>query len=343
MSRISSGKNSMIDDDALKEWLRCIIITTEPPIILSSAIFEHKTGMLGCAGFAPQLFKGRKSLHLVSFAWSAIPNISRILEDLRWATVNLPLAHFCYLASDEEELYALDEAGVDVIMGNLNLFTNEKVFRPLPEGYVPAKYDAVYDARFSPFKNHHLCKDIKNLALIYYSYAGMQNNESEVRQLLPHAYYINQEYGQDQYRKLSGEEINVILNQSSVGLCLSFEEGTMRASLQYLLAGTPVVTVPSTGGRERYLLPPYAQVVEADARSVAHAVERFKALNIPRAAVREYAATLISFERRNFLQAINLRARKIFGTTFDLADFSIFLKNDFREYRPLIDSLKPLL
>lgn len=342
-AKVHTKSSPQIAADGLNKWLRCGIILQDPLIILSSASKKFKWGMLGCAGLQPQLFTKRKSLHLISFAYTAIPNVPRIIEDLRWAAVNLPLAHFCYLASDEEELYALREAGVDTIMGNINIFADEKVFRPLPDGDAPVRYDAVYDARFSPPKNHYLCSEIKKLALIYYSFQGMPDNEAEVRQILPHAHYINHEHGRGQYQKLSLKEVNVILNQSAVGLCLSHIEGAMRASIQYLLAGTPVVTVPSKGGRERFLLHPYAQLVKADTRCIALAVEKIKALNMPRAAVREYAATLISFERRNFLQALNLRSRKIFGSSANLNDFSVFFESNIREHRPLKESLKPLL
>ena len=343
MSNVPTDNMPIPDQDNLNQSLRCIILQQEPLVILSSATFERTRGALGCAALVPQLFTGKKSLHVISLAWSAIPNVSRIQEDLRWATVHLPLAHFCYLASDMEELFALSEAGVDTFMGNHNIFIDEKVFRPLSDNPAPEKYDAVYDARFSPFKNHHLCSEIKNLALIYYFFPGMPNNEEKVRQLLPHAHYINHEYGQGHYQKLSSEEINVILNQSSVGLCLSHKEGAMRASMQYLLAGTPVISVPSLGGREHFLLPPYAQIVKADARSIARAVEKMKALNMPRAVVREYAATLVSFERRNFLQALDLRIEKMFGSSANLTDFSVFLENDFKSHRPLKESLKTLL
>ena len=115
----------------------------------------------------------------------------------------------------------------------------------------------------------------------------------------------------------------------------------MRVSMEYLLAGTPVVTVPSKGGRDRFFFPLFAQVVDADARSIARAVEKVKALNLPRAAVREYAATLISFERRNYLQALNLRIQKMFGPTVKFTDFSVFFKGV--HFRPLKESLGVLL
>lgn len=343
ISKVSADYMSTIDPEILEQWRRLRVILEEPLIIHGDTDTQVDRGMIGIAGILPQLFQGRHSLHILNFKWSVVNNVSHVLEDLRWATVNLPLAHFCYLANDEDELFALSEAGADVFMGNHGIFLDEKVFRPLPEGFAPAKYDAVYDARFSPFKNHYLCSEIQKLALIYYFYPGMPNNEEEVRQILPNAHYINHEHGKGHYKKLSAEEINIILNQSSAGLCLSHEEGAMLASLQYLLAGTPVVTIPSRGGRDRFFLPPYAQIVAADAMNITSSVESFKSLKLSRAAVREYAATLVSFERRNFLEAVNLRIRKIFGFTDDLTDFSIFIYDNNRPYQPLEESLKPLL
>jgi hypothetical protein len=46
----------------------------------------------------------------------------------------------------------------------------------------------------------------------------------------------------------------------------------MIASIEYLLCGIPVVSTRSQGGRERYLLPPFVEFVEAYPESVASAV-----------------------------------------------------------------------
>jgi len=61
----------------------------------------------------------------------------------------------------------------------------------------------------------------------------------------------------------------------------------MFASTEYLLAGLPIVTTASAGGRDVYHDAEYCWTVPADPAAVADAVDHLKARNIPRRYIRE--------------------------------------------------------
>ena len=308
----------MSDSDA---YCRGLVLCRDPLIILSS--LDLPPGDLGVASELPELFRREASLHFLSPSWSILGEANTISKRLRQATVELPRARFIILASDEEELHALQKAGVETIIGNHNSWIDESIFRPLAEGSA-TEFDALYNARFSPFKNHHLCTHIERLALVHYSYPGMETNENEVRAMLPHARIINEENPAGSYQRLAPQEVAAAANRAAVGLCLSTTEGAMQASMEYLLCGTPVVSIPNQGGRDRYLFPPYAELSAPDPQSVAQAVQRLKKRRLPRAMVREHMATLLTFERRNFLNAVNLKITDMFGPGKEIADFGQF-------------------
>lgn len=61
--------------------------------------------------------------------------------------------------------------------------------------------------------------------------------------MLAHAHWFNHEGSACEW--LDSEELNRCLNQCRLGLCLSAVEGPMYASIEYLLAGLPVVSTES--------------------------------------------------------------------------------------------------
>lgn len=239
-----------------------------------------------------------------------IHRVPSLRESIEQAADELPGAHFIVLANDEEELHVLRRAGVESMHGTHTMFVDETVFRPLQTG---TEFDAIYNARFSSFKRHYLCQGIERLALIRHSYPGMDNNESEVRALLPQAVILNEDLPDGSVKPLAPAEVAAAVNRSATGLCLSSVEGGMFASVEYLLCGTPVVSTHSQGGRERYLMAPYAELTGDDPEEVAQAVNRFKQKRLAKSEVRRYILTLLAFERRNFVTAVNLRVAALFG------------------------------
>ncbi len=191
---------------------------------------------------------------------------------------------------------------MEAILANHNMFVEEGIFKPLPD--VVPQYDAIYNANFSPFKRRELTAEIAScIHLGYFSDVSMRKEQlplyDAARAALPHHSFMNPVNGEDVVR-LQPKEVNALLASAHVGLCLSAEEGAMIASMEYLLAGLPVVSSPSLGGRDRYFDPDVTMIVEPNPRAVREAVEALKARNIPREVVREKTLKLVSRDRMAF-------------------------------------------
>ena len=122
-------------------------------------------------------------------------------------------------------------------------------------------YNAVYVARKSPSKRHHLTNDVKNLALI----CGNNHNNPNDYQLINYV-YLND-------NPLPLEEVCKKINQSYVGLMLSETEGACFSSSEYLLCGIPIISTKSFGGREFWYNDHNSIIVEPDPKKIAQAVE----------------------------------------------------------------------
>ena len=113
--------------------------------------------------------------------------------------------------------------------------------------------------------------------------------------------------------RMSPKDVNVALNRVSVGLCLSAEEGSNYASMEYMLAGLPVVSTPSLGGRDVFFDHEYCTICESSSAAVRQAVEGLKARNIPREYIRERTLAKIAPERRRFLSLIDDLSERLGG------------------------------
>ena len=123
-------------------------------------------------------------------------------------------------------------------------------------------------------------------------------------------------------RYLNTEEVRRILVQSWCGLALSAQEGAMYASGEYLLAGLPVVTTRSRGGRDAFYHPDYVATVEDRPEAVAAAVLDFKERKLDPATVRNRTIALFREHRRRLIARLcEIVQRDLFA----LADGSMWL------------------
>jgi SAM-dependent methyltransferase len=104
--------------------------------------------------------------------------------------------------------------------------------------------------------------------------------------------------------RFSHQEVNQALSRAATGLVLSEVEGASYAAMEYMLAGLPVVSTPSQGGRDIYFDPDYCAVVAPDPRSIRDAVTALRQRNIPRAYVRERTLQRIEPGRRRFVALV---------------------------------------
>jgi glycosyltransferase involved in cell wall biosynthesis len=217
----------------------------------------------------------------------------------------------CNTAEQTERIVA---AGLDGVTINQNCLMDDHVFKPLP-GVEPI-YDCVYNARLSPEKRHELAIEIDKLVLIYFydstseSVAAFHATHARYAAMFPQARFVNQ-LTSGGCEWVTGEEINKILAQSRVGLCLSQAEGAMRVAIEYLFAGLPLVETPTAGGRDYFFDKEFCITVEPHPRSVRNAVDALIARNIPRDYIRAKTLAKVEPERRryiNFVQEIIDRA-----------------------------------
>jgi glycosyltransferase involved in cell wall biosynthesis len=214
-----------------------------------------------------------------------------------------PLFTFIHLCNYIEQLERLKGLGLNVCFCNHNAFVDEKLFRPLSN--VEKTFDAVYDARLMPFKRHHLAADLESLALIYYSVPTVDEISymEDVKNSFAHAKFFNHS-DSGEYKSLSSVEINHALNRCRVGLCLSAQEGAMFASIQYLLAGLPVVTTASIGGRDEFFDDENSITVEPDPVSVKRGVRIMIERNVDRDLIRRRTLERMDAHRQRFISLV---------------------------------------
>ena len=211
---------------------------------------------------------------------------------------------FIHLCSTMRQRVLFEEQNINAVFCNNNCMVDERLF--FPQQAVEKKYDAVYDASLSPVKRHYLAAEIKNLALIFY-YPSFNEidmaNSRAIKDSVSHAHFFNNIDPND-YKRLSPAEVNECLNQCGVGLCLSEEEGAMYASIQYLLAGLPVVTTPSRGGREVFFEDDYVLTVPPTPEAIKDGVQEIIRRNVPGEYIREKVLRKMQTHRQCFIDLV---------------------------------------
>jgi glycosyltransferase involved in cell wall biosynthesis len=282
-----------------------LLLSADPPILrVCDWVLREKSFGIG------QIFEflaEARAYFLVPLSWTHERRPEAVEELRRWRDAHLrayPEHRFIHTCNTEAERTLFESKGLDAILFNSNASLDERIFRILPN--VPRRFDAVYDARISRFKRHELAAGIASLALISKRVGdqGIEDYEAATQRLLAHAHWFNNPFRPD-FRVLSEEEVNHGLNQCRVGLCLSAQEGQMMASIQYLLAGLPVVSTPSLGGRDVFFDDDYALIVEPTPDAVAAGVQALIARNIPAEAIRARTLAKVAEHRERLIGLVN--------------------------------------
>lgn len=271
------------------------------PVIISIKFPTHRTLHLMPADFpAPVCF-------LQGLSWSLDP--TRGVENLREQQAahlsRRPQDRFIYLCNEPSELPIAESAGFDAVLAPHNAFVDERRY-PLLAGQ-PVEFDAVLNAAFHPWKRHELAAEIPRLALIgYFHDRPFDVTDPYYRQLrgmFPNGRFCN-ETPEAGMRAINTDEINVVLNRARVGLSLSAVEGGNVASMEYMLAGLPVVSTPSKGGRDYFFDPDYCAIVPPNPRAVREASEALAARDIPRDYIRARTLVRATRERARFIDFV---------------------------------------
>lgn len=208
---------------------------------------------------------------------------------------------FMFLANTPNQHLLFTENKLESVFCSSNCFVDEDLYFPLPG--TEKHFDAVYDARLVDWKRHDLAARVDSLALIYYGIPWKEDAAymDKIKGDFAHAHFFNHPRSAE-YQRLAPSDVNKCLNQCRVGLCLSEKEGAMYASIQYLLAGLPVVTVPSIGGRDEFFDDEIALTVRADAEAVKEGVDEMVARNLSPAMIRQRTLERINQHRKNFIE-----------------------------------------
>jgi len=306
----SDGKVSAAEANPEKAFdLPTAILSREPFISYSGIVPDSP---LGLAGLLPSSFGERDAWFLLSPTWSI--EAPEVAADLRRQAVLLRRNHrhrnLIFMCNTEQEASQLRALGEAAVFHNKTCSTSESVFRPLPE--IPIEFDAIYNAQLAKWKRHQLARHIERCAFIFYrGTVGSSTEQQEQKTIARHALrapghvFLNRFDETNTPVRMTPEEVNHHLNRARVGLCLSRVEGAMFASTEYLLAGLPVVSTPSRGGRDVYFDKDFCLVVEADRKAVAEAVRRMIGRAIPRQEIREKTLERLNRDRLRFVELLN--------------------------------------
>jgi len=257
----------LIEGDSLPAY----VIFRDPAVVIS--YFED---FLGHRDAILDSLAGRKPHLIFQFGWHR-ETAERVEEVRREAEITLrlcPQAELVFLCNSEHETRLISAAGLRAEFCHQNAFLDETRYRIYPG---TPKYDAIYIARITPFKRHHLAAEIPSLRLIGDHSAPETEYFAEVMRRLSHASWK---------RKVFSGFVSKAICEAYCGLCLSAEEGAMFVSAEYLLSGRPVVSTANLGGRDALFGPDYTYRAEDTPESVLAGVEAMKRCRVGPAEIR---------------------------------------------------------
>ena len=303
------------------------------PVITFTAIQFGRSFLAEWMAGPEPAFGTRKGVHFLKPTWTMeTTDLMPLANSFRRAEACNPGHSFVPLHVSDREAQKYREVGIRSIAGNPNLFTNEAPFlgETTPHPDLPAT-EALYVARLAPWKQHELAAGLNNPLFVY----GDPVDESEraqfarLRGLFSETGFVNHRLGRGKYHYLGRQELASVMSRARVALALSQEEGCMRASVECLLAGLPIVSVPSIGGRDLLFTPDTALIVEPTPEAVRAGVQQILARNLSRDEVRRATLDRVEDERRRFLDAANRLIGTMLGpiaprlTMQPLLDFTI--------------------
>ena len=280
------------------DCLPCCILNHSPKII---AAFEMDF-LRNLPSFQRSIPQGEKFTMLLQLGWSAeLPEVADELKTrLAEAKNAFPEARFIILANAAKEVEIIRNF-CEVYLASHNAFLD-------PARYQTAKakerrFDALYIARITPFKRHHLAAKVRNLYLI-----GSYSEKEKDYFTQTIAEFPDAVWRQKVPSFLIGREIC----KASCGLALSAVEGAMFSCGEYSLCGVPVVNTRNLGGRDT-LLPEFAvRYAEDNAESVAQNVEYWKDNPIEPTEIRNAFLQLASVQKELVQELVNsIAGRKV--------------------------------
>lgn len=333
------------DDDLLDEGGYFQAFSRDPVITFSAIQYDRSFLAEWMAGPAPA-FGDRKGLHFLKPTWTMeTSTLTALRSAIGRAEACNPGHVFVPMNVSDREAARYREVGLRTIAGNPNIFGDESSWTEDSEPHRDlVATDALYIARLESWKQHHLAAD---LARPLFVYADPDNptaraQADEIRRICASAQFANHLLGRGSYHYLQRPELRQVMSLARVALALSSVEGCMRASAECLLAGLPIITVPSVGGRDLLFTPDTALEVDPTAQGVRAGVEAMVARRLSRAEVRRATLGRLREERFRFREAANRIVQAHLGplaptiTIEPLLDFTI----RYTTLRSMVEGLK---
>ncbi len=329
-----------IKPDLLEKFLRLnrkhvavySVISLDPPIFYVPRFASKIAEFTDSFQMLFDRLRDKTAYFLYAHSSAVMPEDARAIAKLEeFHRRQYPKFNFIHLCNYEAQVGLLGSLGLKTLFFNINATVDEDIYKPFI-GF-KKKYDAVYDARLLRFKRHHLASQLRSLALIYYSVFTEDDPDysKEIIDGFSRARFFNHDEN-GEYRRLIPEEVNRSLNQCRIGLCLSAEEGAMYSSVQYLLAGLPVVTTPSIGGRDVFFDDEVAIFVEPTPKAVKDGVREMINRNLAAEYVRAKTFEKIKAHREYFIKLVqdiyeNEGVPRNFSDDWDRIFFNKLLRN----------------
>ena len=279
------------------------VLSLRPPVFITYPRLDTEATFFEQFGPLFRALADRQVYCLLGFHWALTPHVLTLVTALDGRVRReFPHVALCYLCNEAGDVPRIAALGSDAVFANQNSLLDESRYHPM-DG-VDRRFDAVYDARLVRWKRHDLAREVGSLALLYNKLPVADPDFADaLRRDFARAHWFNHD-ASGEYRLLGVEDLNLALNQCRVGLCLSAEEGAMYASGQYLLAGLPVVTTPSTGGREVFFDERYVRTVPPDPHAVADAVQDLAARRIDPQLIRRATVARMKEHRRVLIDLV---------------------------------------
>jgi len=225
-----------------------------------------------------------------------------VKEYVTFLSNNKPNHNIIILANSNFDQQQFNKLNTQNILCSHNAFVDPNIFKIVES---VKQYNAIYNARFNPTKRHYLANKISKLACTTWGFANDSEREYLKQIQQTQDIIVLNNIQDNKIISKKPHEVNLAYSLAYVALCLSASEGAMYSSIEYLLAGLPIVSTESKGGRDLFFDSNNSIIVEENPDSVYSAVQKWisKYNQIDRQSIR-HQAIKIQAEHINRFKAL---------------------------------------
>lgn len=229
------------------------VISVDPPIIVRSLLLRD---------YLLENLPDKPVTHWV-FIPFYLSNHQTIIEDRKKFHDARPGDDLYYFINEEESIYKLRGKDLNLVSSPLEAMADLNYFKI--DRTITKRRNALMVARSTSVKRIELAASIESLLIITrLSNPRHQEYHEKMIELFGKR-IIDKHFDKDQ--------INRFYNESRVGLCLSGHEGAQRTIMEHQLAGNPVLSTTSKGGRSRWVNPETCLIVPPDPNMIRNSLQ----------------------------------------------------------------------